>query len=78
MAPDGSAASKIAPTAPTDAASVGVATPPRMEPSTARISAIGAMRTAISRRANAKPCGANGSGAIAGDFCGKKIATPIR
>ena len=78
VAPDRSAASRIAPTAPTDAASVGVATPPRIEPSTARISAIGAIRTAISRRASAKPRGASGSGAIAGDFFGKKIAMPIR
>ena len=32
----------MAPTAPTDAASVGVATPPKIEPSTARISSTGA------------------------------------
>ena len=31
-----------------------------------------------SRRASAKPRGASGSGAIAGDFFGKKIAMPIR
>jgi hypothetical protein len=31
----------VAPTAPTEAASVGVAMPPSMEPSTATISAIG-------------------------------------
>ncbi len=45
------AASRIAPTAPTEAASVGVATPPRIEPSTARMSASGATSTATSRRA---------------------------
>ena len=38
------AASTIAPTAPTEAASVGVAMPPRIEPSTARISKSGGIR----------------------------------
>ena len=72
------AASNIAPTAPTDAASVGVAMPPRIEPSTARISSSGATRTAASLRANAKPRGAVGSGGMAGAAFGKKIATAIR
>jgi len=71
-------ASKIAPTAPTDAASMGVAMPPRMEPSTARISANGATRTVTSRAASGKPRGAFGSGAIAGDFSGIAAATPIK
>ena len=51
LAPALRTASRIAPTAPTDAASVGVAMPARMEPRTARMSANGATRTAISRAA---------------------------
>ena len=73
-----SAASRIAPTAPTEAASVGVAMPPRIEPSTARIRRSGATSTAIRRPASAKPFGAPGSGGIAGEVFGKNTAMPIR
>ena len=38
----------------------------------------GAIRTAISRRTKANPRGPVGSGAMAGDFFGKNIATPVR
>ena len=72
------AASSMAPTAPIEAASVGVAMPPRIEPSTAKISSTGATSTCVSLRASAKPRGASGSGGIAGAAFGQKIATAIR
>jgi len=46
------AAKTIAPTAPIDAASVGVAMPPRIEPSTAAIRRSGATRTTLKRNMN--------------------------
>ena len=46
------AASTIAPTAPTEAASVGVAMPPRIEPSTARISKSGGTSATKKSRTN--------------------------
>ena len=76
--PSFASASRIAPTAPTEAASVGVAMPPRIEPSTARMSRIGATSTAISRRASARPRRACGSGGIAGDVFGKNTAMTMR
>ena len=64
------AASRIEPTAPTEAASVGVAMPPRIEPSTARMRSSGATSTAIRRRSQARSLSAPaGSGGIAGDVC---------
>jgi hypothetical protein len=71
-------ASKIAPTAPIEADSVGVATPPRIDPSTARMSRIGAISASTSRCASANPWGAPGSGGIAGEVFGKNTAMPIR
>ena len=69
-------ASTSDPMAPTEAASVGVANPPRIEPSTMKISASGAIsarssETAASFRALV-------SGGIAGDHFGLSQATSSR
>src|SRR5262249_52967331 len=60
------------------AASVGVAMPPRIEPRTAAMSRIGATKTAINRRASARPFGAAGSGGVGGGGCGEKTAMEKR
>ncbi len=66
------AASRMAPTAPTLAASVGVATPNRIEPSTAAISAMGASSASIRL-----PRGASFA-ATAGQAAGRASAITIR
>ncbi len=68
----------MAPTAPIEPASVGVAMPPRIEPSTAAISASGATSTAASRTTSATPRAAFGSRGSGGEACGRTIATAIR
>jgi len=67
-----SVASTIAPTAPTDAASVGVAMPPRIDPSTAVISISGGTSaTRISRGRSLRSSSGTG---VAGQDCGSTIA----
>ena len=66
------AASSIAPTAPTEALSVGVAKPARIEPSTATISArVGIMLTMTSRQSVARSAAVTTS---AGALSGSRIA----
>ena len=64
--------STIAPTAPTDAASVGVAMPPRIEPSTATISASGGISDEITSRTSV--AFSSFVGGVAGQLCGSVMA----
>ena len=69
------AMSSSAPTEPTEAASVGVAMPPRMEPRTARISARGGSRAVTISRPRPWPPSSRWKG-VAGQDLGSKIALP--
>ncbi len=66
------AARTIAPTAPTEAASVGVAMPPRIEPRTAMISSKGG--TSATPTSPNRCFLSSGATGVAGQDCGSKIA----
>src|SRR5690606_9518736 len=69
------AASTIAPTAPTDAASVGVAMPPRIEPRTAAMSASGGTSATTTSFTRSFFC--SGGTGVAGQDSGENIALKI-
>ena len=70
------AASNIAPTAPKAPASVGVAMPAKIDPSTARIRNSGGIITSTTRRARSLRFFARASSGNAGAAFGLKMATP--
>ena len=70
-----SCARSIAPTAPRAPASVGVAMPAKMLPSTSRIRTSGGTMTSITRRNRAAPCSERASGGKAGAASGLTSAT---
>jgi hypothetical protein len=72
-----SAARTHAPTAPTAPASVGVAMPKKMLPSTAKISSTGGTMACSTRRKSAKPRKVRASGGSAGAASGRTHATPM-
>jgi hypothetical protein len=65
----------VAPTAPTEAASVGVAIPPRIDPSTAKISRSGGMSAV--RISRPSPAFSSGGTGVAGQLSGSRIALPM-
>ena len=69
------AARPIAPTAPTAPASVGVAIPAKMLPSTSRISTRGGISTVSTWRASFHPAASRTSGGSAGADAGLTLAT---
>ena len=70
-------ASTMAPTAPTEAASVGVAIPARIEPSTSTISSSGGTSTLRIRTSRARPCTLRASAGRAGARSGRHSAVPM-
>ena len=68
------AASASAPTAPSAPASVGVATPAKMLPSTSRIRTSGGTITSATWRSSSSPNGSRSSAGSAGAICGRTNA----
>ena len=71
------AASAMAPSAPSDPASLGVATPANMLPSTTRIRTKGGSIEPMTRRRSSAPGMSSDSSGMAGAASGRTIATPI-
>ena len=71
------AASPMAPSAPKEPASVGVATPAKMLPSTTRISTKGGSIEPTTRRSSSVPGMSRNSSGMAGAASGRTMATPI-